>query len=68
MLPHQVTEPPTPPEPLQVTIPEAARLLTYDTQTIRRLIALGELSVVKLGRFWRVPMQSLRAYQERNRS
>jgi excisionase family DNA binding protein len=56
------------PEPLQVTIPEAARLLSYDTRTIRKLIALGELAVVKHGRYWRVPTESLREYQERNRS
>jgi excisionase family DNA binding protein len=59
---------PSPPEPLQVTISEAARLLAYDTRTIRHLIATGELAVVRQGRFSRVPMQSLREYQERHRS
>ena len=55
------------PEPLQVTINEAARLLAYNARTIRRLIARGELPVVGQGRLRRVPMQSLHAYQERHR-
>jgi excisionase family DNA binding protein len=62
-----IVSPPLP-EPLQVTIPEAARLLAYDTRTIRQLIASGELAVVRQGRYARVPMQSLREYQERHRS
>ncbi len=55
------------PEPLQVSIDEAARLLAYNARTIRRLIDRGELSAVGVGRLRRVPMQSLHAYQERNR-
>ena len=55
------------PEPLQVSIDEAARLLAYNARTIRRLIARGELPVVGQGRLRRVPMQSLHAYQERHR-
>lgn len=53
-------------EPLQVTINEAARLLAYDTRTIRRLILRGELVAVGEGRMRRVPVQSLRDYQQRN--
>lgn len=53
-------------EPLQVTIAEAARLLAYDTRTIRRLIVRGELSAVGEGRLRRVPLQSLRDYQQRH--
>ncbi|NJO83629.1 MAG: helix-turn-helix domain-containing protein [Blastochloris sp.] len=45
---------------------EAARLLAYDTRTIRRLIQRGELAVVGDGRLRRVPMQSLHEYQERH--
>lgn len=56
------------PEPLQVTISEAARLLAYDARTIRRLIARGEISAVGTGRLRRIPMQSLRDYQQRNRT
>jgi excisionase family DNA binding protein len=53
-------------EPFQVTISEAARLLAYDARTIRRLIARGELAAVGEGRLRRVPVQSLREYQQRH--
>lgn len=53
-------------EPLQVTIMEAARLLAYDTRTIRRLITRGELVAVGEGRMRRVPVQALRDYQQRH--
>jgi excisionase family DNA binding protein len=53
-------------EPLQVSIAEAARLLAYDTRTIRRLIARGELTAVGEGRMRRVPVQTLRDYQQRH--
>jgi excisionase family DNA binding protein len=53
-------------EPLQVTIVEAARLLAYDTRTIRRLIIRGELVAVGEGRMRRVPVQALRDYQQRH--
>lgn len=53
-------------EPFQVTIAEAARLLAYDTRTIRRLITRGELAVVGVGRLRRIPLQSLRDYQQRH--
>jgi excisionase family DNA binding protein len=53
-------------EPLQVTISEAARLLAYDTRTIRRLITRGELTAVGEGRMRRVPVQALRDYQQRH--
>lgn len=53
-------------EPLQVTIAEAARLLAYDTRTIRRLIIRGELPAVGEGRLRRIPLQGLRDYQQRH--
>jgi excisionase family DNA binding protein len=53
-------------EPLQVTIMEAARLLAYDTRTIRRLISRGELVAVGEGRMRRIPVQALRDYQQRH--
>jgi excisionase family DNA binding protein len=55
-------------EPLQVSIREAARLMAYDERTIRRLIARGEIVAAGEGRLRRVPLASLRAYQERTRS
>jgi excisionase family DNA binding protein len=53
-------------EPLQVTISEAARLLAYNTRTIRRLIGRGELRAVGEGRLHRIPLHSLRDYQQRH--
>lgn len=53
-------------EPLQVTISEAARLLAYNTRTIRRLIGRGELRAVGEGRLRRIPLHSLRDYQQRH--
>lgn len=53
-------------EPLQVTISEAARLLAYDTRTIRRLLLRRELYAVGEGRLRRIPLQSLRDYQQRH--
>lgn len=69
---HQVEPAPTarnrrePLEPLQVTITEAARLLAYDTRTIRRLIIRGEIPAVGEGRLRRIPLQGLRDYQQRH--
>lgn len=53
-------------EPLQVTIAEAARLLAYDTRTIRRLIIRGEIPAVGEGRLRRIPLQGLRDCQQRH--
>jgi len=52
--------------PLQVTIAEAARLLAYDSRTIRRLIARHEIAAVGEGRMRRIPVQALRDYQQRH--
>ena len=68
MLPRSLIVPLDPPQPpLQVTIHEAARLLAYNTRTIKQLIDRGELPTVGEGRLRRVPMQSLLEYQQRNR-
>lgn len=53
-------------EPLQVSINEAARLLAYDSRTIRRLITRGEIKAVGEGRMRRIPLQALRDYQQRH--
>ena len=53
-------------EPLQVTIKEAARLLSYDQRTIRRLIMRGELQAIGHGRLRRIPFRSLHEYQTRH--
>lgn len=68
MLPKSLIVPLGAPQPpLQVTIHEAARLLAYNTRTIKQLIAQGELPAVGEGRLRRIPMQSLLEYQQRNR-
>jgi excisionase family DNA binding protein len=54
-------------EPLQVTIREAARLLSYAERTIRRLVARGELRAIGRGRMRRIALEDLHAWQRRNR-
>lgn len=54
------------PERLQVTVREAARLLSYDPRTIRRMIARGELPAVGHGQGTRIPTAALREWQQRN--
>lgn len=54
-------------ERLQVTIRDAAALLSYDERTIRRLIARGELIAIGRGRLRRVALADLRDWQSRNR-
>lgn len=58
---------PTTGERLQVTIKEAARLLSFDPATVRRKIRRGELEATGHGQSTRVTMASLRAYVERNK-
>ena len=52
---------------LQVTIAEAATLLSFTSRTVRRLLQRGELDFVGHGRGRRIPMESLKAYIENNR-
>ena len=54
-------------ERLQVTIREAANLLSYDERTIRRLVSRGELTAVGKGRLRRIALVDIRDWQERNR-
>jgi excisionase family DNA binding protein len=51
---------------LQVPIREAARLLNYHERTIHRLIERGELHAVGRGKLRRIPLSSIRDYQQRN--
>lgn len=58
---------PLPPaDPLQVTIREAGRLLSFDARTIHRLIDRGELIATGHGRGRRVTMASIKAYVQRH--
>lgn len=51
---------------LQVSIHEAAELLTYSERTIYTLLQRGELRSVGRGRLRRIPLDELRAWQQRN--
>jgi excisionase family DNA binding protein len=51
---------------IQIPIREAARLLSYNERTIRRLIQRGELHAVGRGKLRRIPLSSIRDYQKRN--
>ncbi len=42
-----------------LTVKEVAVLLKTTCQQIRKMIANGELSAVKVGREWRIPMEFL---------
>lgn len=52
------------PERLAYSLPETARLLSVSLSTVKRLIASGSLSVVRIGGQRRVPRSSLYALLE----
>jgi hypothetical protein len=54
--------------PLQVHINQAAKMLSYSTRTIRRLIEHGELQTVGHYKRRRVVTSSIYEYQKRNLS
>jgi excisionase family DNA binding protein len=45
-------------------VAEVAQRLRVDPRTIYRVIALGHLRAVRVGRVWRVPADALEAYLE----
>ena len=49
-----------------LTVKEAAALLKTSRQQIPRMIQNGELPAVKVGREWRIPMESIRMFLENN--
>lgn len=53
------------PEPLLLTIVEAARLLAVGRTTVYELIERGELRAVHIGRSCRVPVVAVTDYVER---
>lgn len=53
------------PEPLLLTIVEAARLLAVGRTTVYELIERGELRAVHIGRACRVPVVAVTDYVER---
>ncbi|MGO4170531.1 helix-turn-helix transcriptional regulator [Novosphingobium sp. YAF33] len=54
----------SPTEPLAVRIPEACRLIGIGRSTLYKMIAEGDLKVVKIGGATLVPMKSLRGIIE----
>jgi len=54
----------SPNEPLAVRIPEACRLIGIGRSTLYKMIAEGDLKVVKIGGPTLVPMKSLRGLIE----
>ena len=55
-------------EPLRLTIPEAARMLSIGRTLAYELIAAGELEVVHIDRAARVPLDAVHAFVERRRA
>ena len=49
-----------------LTVKEAAQLLKTTRQQIRKMIQNGELPAVKVGREWRIPMESIQMFLESN--
>ena len=49
-----------------LTVKEAAQLLKTTGQQIRKMIQSGELPAVKVGREWRIPMESIHMFLEEN--
>ena len=45
-----------------LTVAEAAKLLKTSRQQIRKMIQLGELPAVKVGREWRIPAAGIAAF------
>ena len=44
------------------TVAEAAKLLKTSRQQIRKMIQMGELPAVKVGREWRIPASGIAAF------
>lgn len=47
-----------------LTVKEVAKLLKTTCQQIRKMIANGELSAVKVGREWRIPLECVKEFLE----
>ncbi len=56
------TNPASPPEPLLLTVTEAAALLGLGRTTLYELILRGDLMAVKIGRARRVPVASIQRF------
>ena len=49
-----------------LTVQETARMHRTTRQQIRKMIANEELPAVKIGREWRIPMESIHMFLEEN--
>ena len=49
------------------SIKEVAAYLKVSQRLVRRMIASGELEAMKVGREWRIPMDTIAAWVENNR-
>lgn len=49
-----------------LTVQETARMLRTTGQQVRKMIVNEELLAVKVGREWRIPMESIRMFLENN--
>lgn len=56
-----------PTEPLQVCLNEAARLLSISRRSLNRLIATGQIPVIRYGGIIRIAIADLLAWQRKNR-
>ena len=52
-------------EPLALSIPQAAKALSISDETLRRIIARGEIRTIKISETRRILMTDLREYLER---
>ncbi len=49
------------------SIKEVAAYLKVSQRLVRRMIASGELEAMKVGREWRIPIDTIAAWVENNR-
>lgn len=45
-----------------LTVKEVAKLLKTTCQQVRKMIANGEISAVKVGREWRIPLECVKEF------
>jgi hypothetical protein len=55
-----------PPEPLQVTLEEAGRMLSLDKKLVRQLVTKGDLGATGTRKSLRIPLKSLKDYVNRD--
>ena len=61
----QSTQSRTVPEPVCVTIPEAARLLSCTVRAVRELLWARKIPYLRVGKRFVIPVEEIRAYVRR---